>query len=260
MHRRGHRLLVVAFVERGPELRLGFGRLHEHEARRAGVGGGRAELQQVVEPVQGVVADLAAEARCRCGPAEQLVECGWLDRCDGRRRETRRRSSGNPVWGGSWRCRDTAALRRRAQCRVSRDAQQPALPERIGRKHGTTRPRAACIRCRLGAERRPCRQRAPGRRAGVGACRRSARRADRIATIAGCPRVRAASLSVAGAAIRSRGRGPRRISLRSKIRATWSGRPASRLSRMTCSKNTRPETGRSSTWVRENSACQTEIS
>ena len=34
----------------------------------------------------------------------------------------------------------------------------------------------------------------------------------------------------------------------------------SRLSRMTCSKNTRPEIGRSRTWVRENSACRTEMS
>ena len=45
-------------------------------------------------------------------------------------------------------------------------------------------------------------------------------------------------------------RGPRRISLRSKTRATWSGRPMSRLSRMTCSKNIRPETGLSSSWVK----------
>jgi hypothetical protein len=34
----------------------------------------------------------------------------------------------------------------------------------------------------------------------------------------------------------------------------------SRLSRITCSKKIRPETGRSSIWVSENSACRTEIS
>jgi len=49
-------------------------------------------------------------------------------------------------------------------------------------------------------------------------------------------------------------RGPRRRIRRSKTRLTWSGRPMSRLSRMTCSKKTRPDTGRSSIWVRENSA------
>ena len=35
---------------------------------------------------------------------------------------------------------------------------------------------------------------------------------------------------------------------------------APRLSRMTCSKNTRPDTGLSSIWVRENSACRIEMS
>ena len=43
---------------------------------------------------------------------------------------------------------------------------------------------------------------------------------------------------------------------RSKIKETRSGRPTSRFSRMTVSKNTRPEAGRSSIWVRENSALQ----
>ena len=55
-------------------------------------------------------------------------------------------------------------------------------------------------------------------------------------------------------------RGPVRISRRPKIRLTWSGHPALRLSRMTCSKNTCPDTGRSSIWVRENSACKMEMS
>ncbi len=48
--------------------------------------------------------------------------------------------------------------------------------------------------------------------------------------------------------------------LRLKISETWLGRPMSRLSRMTCSKKIRPETGRSSIWVRENSACRIERS
>lgn len=55
-------------------------------------------------------------------------------------------------------------------------------------------------------------------------------------------------------------RGPLRISRRSKTRLTWSGRPRSRLSRITCSKKIRPETGRSSIWVKENSACRIEMS
>ena len=38
------------------------------------------------------------------------------------------------------------------------------------------------------------------------------------------------------------------------------GRPRSRLSRMTCSKKIRPDTGLSSIWVRENSACRMEMS
>src|ERR1700730_1041117 len=55
-------------------------------------------------------------------------------------------------------------------------------------------------------------------------------------------------------------RGVRRVMRRSKISWTSSGRPISRLSRITCSKNSRPCTGRSSTWVRENSALRIEIS
>jgi hypothetical protein len=47
---------------------------------------------------------------------------------------------------------------------------------------------------------------------------------------------------------------------RSKMRLTRSGRPMSRLSRMTCSKKTRPDRGRSRTWVRENSACRIDRS
>ncbi len=53
---------------------------------------------------------------------------------------------------------------------------------------------------------------------------------------------------------------PLRTSLRAKTSATWSGRPMSRLSRMTCSKKIRPATGPSSTWVKENSACKTDSS
>jgi hypothetical protein len=42
--------------------------------------------------------------------------------------------------------------------------------------------------------------------------------------------------------------------------AHWLDRLRSRFSRMTSSKNTRPVSGRSSTWVRENSACRIEMS
>jgi hypothetical protein len=55
-------------------------------------------------------------------------------------------------------------------------------------------------------------------------------------------------------------RGPVRMSRRSKMRLTRSGRPASRLSPDDLSKNTRPDTGRSNTRVKENSACRIEIS
>src|SRR5450755_516202 len=47
--------------------------------------------------------------------------------------------------------------------------------------------------------------------------------------------------------------------VQTKIRLTWSGRPAPRLSRMTCSKKTRPDTGLPGIWVRENSACRMEM-
>src|SRR5216683_5157064 len=50
------------------------------------------------------------------------------------------------------------------------------------------------------------------------------------------------------------------VILRLKISWTSCGRPRSRFSRITCSKNRRPCTGRSSTWVNENSACRIEIS
>src|SRR5262245_56301413 len=50
--------------------------------------------------------------------------------------------------------------------------------------------------------------------------------------------------------------GVRRLTLRSKIRLTWLGRPISRFSRITSSKKMRPVTGLSSTWVSENSACR----
>ena len=53
---------------------------------------------------------------------------------------------------------------------------------------------------------------------------------------------------------------PRRTRWRSKTRETWSGRPMPRLSRITCSKNILPVTGWSSIWVKENSACRTDIS
>ena len=49
------------------------------------------------------------------------------------------------------------------------------------------------------------------------------------------------------------------LTRRSKINCTWLGRPMSRFSRITSSKKTRPVTGRSSTWVSENSACRIEI-
>ena len=55
-------------------------------------------------------------------------------------------------------------------------------------------------------------------------------------------------------------RGPLRMIRRAKISPTWSGRPMSRLSRISCSKKIRPVTGASSTWVRENSACSMETS
>ncbi len=44
------------------------------------------------------------------------------------------------------------------------------------------------------------------------------------------------------------GQRPLDLMRRSKTSPIRSGRPASRLSRMTCSKNTRPLTGRSSIW------------
>ena len=53
---------------------------------------------------------------------------------------------------------------------------------------------------------------------------------------------------------------PLRMMRRSKIRLIWSGRPMSRLSCSTCSKKIRPETGRSSIWVSENSACRIDSS
>jgi len=47
---------------------------------------------------------------------------------------------------------------------------------------------------------------------------------------------------------------------RPKIWLTLSGRPMSRLSRISCSRKIRPVTGRSSIWVRLNSAWTTETS
>src|SRR6202022_2022395 len=47
--------------------------------------------------------------------------------------------------------------------------------------------------------------------------------------------------------------GVRAVTLRSKTNATWSGRPTSRWSRMTPSKNARPEAGRSKTRVPDTS-------
>ena len=51
----------------------------------------------------------------------------------------------------------------------------------------------------------------------------------------------------------------RRPTRRSKINCTWLGRPMSRFSRITSSKKTLAVTGRSKTWVSENSACRIEI-
>lgn len=53
---------------------------------------------------------------------------------------------------------------------------------------------------------------------------------------------------------------PLRRILRAKIKPTWSGRPMSRLSRMTCPEKIRPSAGLPSTWVRENSACKMDSS
>ncbi len=47
---------------------------------------------------------------------------------------------------------------------------------------------------------------------------------------------------------------------RPKIKLTLSGRPMSRLSRIICSRKIRPVTGRSSIWVKLNSACTMEMS
>jgi len=46
--------------------------------------------------------------------------------------------------------------------------------------------------------------------------------------------------------------------LRSKTMLTLSGRPMSMLSRISCSKKIRPQSGRSSAMVVENSACWTD--
>ena len=56
------------------------------------------------------------------------------------------------------------------------------------------------------------------------------------------------------------GRGPWVRIWRWKISDTRSGRPISRFSRMTSSKNARPEAGRSSIWVKENSAWRIDTS
>eukprot|EP01092_Planopodium_desertum_P012073 TRINITY_DN56470_c0_g1_i1.p3 TRINITY_DN56470_c0_g1~~TRINITY_DN56470_c0_g1_i1.p3 ORF type:complete len:142 (+),score=45.52 TRINITY_DN56470_c0_g1_i1:2-427(+) len=74
-------LVVVAFGQGRGQLGLGFGRLHEHEARRAAVGGGRAPLQQVVQGVQlGVFDRLVEEGVLGTGSAEQLVQCSSVER------------------------------------------------------------------------------------------------------------------------------------------------------------------------------------
>ncbi|MCY1464538.1 hypothetical protein D9M71_825710 [compost metagenome] len=79
--RGGQGLVVVAFGQRRCQLGLGFGRLHEHEARRAAVGGGRAPLQQVVQSVQLRVFDrLVEESVLGTGGAEQLVQCSSVER------------------------------------------------------------------------------------------------------------------------------------------------------------------------------------
>jgi hypothetical protein len=71
---RGHGLGAVALVQGRFELGFGFGRFHEHEARRAAVGGGRAQLEQLVQALQGGVVDLAGKGVVGAGLAEQLVE------------------------------------------------------------------------------------------------------------------------------------------------------------------------------------------
>ncbi len=53
---------------------------------------------------------------------------------------------------------------------------------------------------------------------------------------------------------------PLRMTLRSKISDTRSGRPRSRLSRISWSKKIRPDAGASRVWVTENSACRTDSS
>ena len=74
--RRGHGLLVVAFIQRRAQFGLGLGRFDEHEARRRGVGLGRTELQQVVQLAQRVVTDLATKGVVGARGAEQLVKRG----------------------------------------------------------------------------------------------------------------------------------------------------------------------------------------
>src|SRR5690606_17514767 len=62
---------------------LGLLRAHEHEARRRRVRGRRAELEQVVEPAQGGVVDLAGKGVVGARLQEQAVERGRIERSEG---------------------------------------------------------------------------------------------------------------------------------------------------------------------------------
>nr|WP_288405462.1 hypothetical protein [uncultured Deinococcus sp.] len=77
----GQGLVVVAFGQCRGQLGLGLRRLHEHEARRAAVGGGRAPLHQLVQGVQlGVFHRRVEEGVLGTGSAEQLVQCSSVER------------------------------------------------------------------------------------------------------------------------------------------------------------------------------------
>ena len=75
--RRLHRLVPVAFGEMRLEPLLGLGRFHEHEAGRAAIGRGRAELQEIDDTVQQLVGDVAVlPGVMGARRAKQLVETG----------------------------------------------------------------------------------------------------------------------------------------------------------------------------------------
>ncbi len=73
--RGGQGLVVVAFGQGRGKLGLGFRGFHEHEARRAAVGGGRAPLEQLVQRLQLAVVDrFIKEGVLGAGGTEQLIE------------------------------------------------------------------------------------------------------------------------------------------------------------------------------------------